>query len=160
MSTADTLSADERAAILALIAHGPIPRAACTDVLRYVQERHGYISDRLLGEVAPMLGMSAAEIDEVATFYNLIFRRPVGETVMFLCDSITCWMTGQQGLQAHLHRRLGIRPGETTADGKLTLLPIVCLGHCDHAPALLLGTALHGDLDCNKLDDLLCLERG
>jgi NADH-quinone oxidoreductase subunit E len=159
MSTAETLTPTERAAIVTLIAHGPAPRAACTDVLRYVQEQRRYVSDHVLGEVAMMLGTSIAEIDEVATFYNLLFRRPVGEAVLFLCDSITCWMMGQPELQAHLHRRLGIRPGETTGDGRVTLLPIVCLGHCDHAPAMLLGKALHGDLDCDKLDKLLCLER-
>jgi NADH-quinone oxidoreductase subunit E len=156
MSTGE-LSAAERAAIGDMIAQVPEPRAACTDALRYVQEQRGYIDDDRLGEIAALLGMSAAELDEVATFYNLIFRRPVGETVLFLCNSITCWMLGQPELAAHLHRRLGIRPGETTADGRLTLLPIVCLGHCDHAPAMLLGTALHGDLDREKLDDLLCL---
>ena len=159
MSTADSLTEAERAVIETLIAHGPVPRAACTDVLRYVQDQRCYITDDLLGEIGTMLDMSTAELDEVATFYNLIFRRPVGETVLFLCDSITCWMLGQPELQAHLHRRLGIRPGETTADGRLTLLPIVCLGHCDHAPAMLLGRALHGDLDRGKLDDLLCPER-
>jgi NADH-quinone oxidoreductase subunit E len=158
MSTADSLTEAERAVIGTLIAHGPVPRAACTDVLRYVQAQRRYITDDLLGDIGTMLDMSTAELDEVATFYNLIFRRPVGETVLFLCDSIACWMLGQPELLAHLHRRLGIRPGETTADGRLTLLPIVCLGHCDHAPAMLLGTALHGDLDRDKLDDLLCPE--
>jgi NADH-quinone oxidoreductase subunit E len=159
MSIADSLTEAELAVIKTLIAHGPVPRAACTDVLRYVQAQRRFITDALLGEIGVMLGMSTAELDEVATFYNLIFRRPVGETVLFLCDSITCWMLGQPELQAHLHRRLGIRPGETTADGRLTLLPIVCLGHCDHAPAMLLGTALHGDLDRDRLDELLCPER-
>jgi NADH-quinone oxidoreductase subunit E len=148
MSIADSLTEAELAVIKTLIAHGPVPRAACTDVLRYVQAQRRFITDALLGEIGVMLGMSTAELDEVATFYNLIFRRPVGETVLFLCDSITCWMLG-----------LGIRPGETTADGRLTLLPIVCLGHCDHAPAMLLGTALHGDLDRDRLDELLCPER-
>jgi NADH-quinone oxidoreductase subunit E len=159
MSIADSLTEAELAVIETLIEHGPVPRAACTDVLRYVQAQRRFITDALLGEIGVMLGMSTAELDEVATFYNLIFRRPVGETVLFLCDSITCWMLGQPELQAHLHRRLGIRPGETTADGRLTLLPIVCLGHCDHAPAMLLGTALHGDLDRDRLDELLCPER-
>jgi NADH-quinone oxidoreductase subunit E len=157
MSTAEPFSAAERATISSFIAHAPVPRAACTDVLRYVQEQRRYVSDHLLGQVAAMLHMSTAELDEVATFYNLIFRRPVGERVLFLCNSITCWMLGQPELQAHLQARLGIRPSETTADGKVTLLPIVCLGHCDHAPAMLLGSALHCDLDCEKLDGLLGL---
>jgi NADH-quinone oxidoreductase subunit E len=155
MSTADPLTTAERATITALIAHVPTPRAACTDVLRYVQSQRRFIDDQILHETATMLGMSAAELDEVATFYNLIFRRPVGEKVLFLCNGITCWMLGQPALQAHLQQRLGIKPGETTADGKITLLPIVCLGHCDHAPAMLLGDALHGDVDPEKLDALL-----
>jgi NADH-quinone oxidoreductase subunit E len=157
MSTVEPLSTAERENISVLIAQAHEKRAACTDVLRYVQARRRYIDDALVGEIAGLLGLSTAELDEVATFYNLIFRRPVGETVLFLCNSVTCWMLGQPELQAHLQRRLGINPGETTADGRLTLLPIVCLGHCDHAPAILLGDALHGDLDCAKLDNLLSL---
>jgi len=157
MSIVEPLSAAERADIFAHIAQAHEPRAACTDVLRYVQARRRYIDDGLLAEIAGLLGMSTAELDEVATFYNLIFRRPVGETVLFLCTSVTCWMLGQSALQAHLRQRLGVEPGETTADGRLTLLPIVCLGHCDHAPAMLLGEALHGDLDCARLDELLRL---
>jgi NADH-quinone oxidoreductase subunit E len=146
MSIAETLNAAEREAIAALVAREPSPRAAC------------YISDAILAEIAHLLGMSPAELDEVATFYNLIFRRPVGENVILLCNSVTCWMLGQPALAAHLRNRLGIKPGETTADGKYTLLPIVCLGHCDHAPAMLLGESLQGDLDTAKLDALLCLE--
>lgn len=157
MSTGEPLSAADRAAIDNLIAHAPEPRASCTDVLRYIQEQYGYVDDHRLQEVSRMLSMSAAELDEIATFYNLIFRRPVGERVLFLCNSITCWMLGQPKLQLHLQNRLGIQPGETTKDGQITLLPIVCLGHCDHAPAMLLGPTLHGDLDCKKLDQLLCL---
>ena len=160
MSTAEfSLSPAEREAITSLIAYAPTPRAACTDVLRYVQKQKRFVSDQSFVEIAPLLGMSVAELDEVATFYNLIFRHKVGESVLFLCNSVTCWMLGQPALEAHVLRRLGIKPGETSADGKVTLLPIVCLGHCDHAPAMLLDGALHGDLDCNKLDELLCLER-
>jgi NADH-quinone oxidoreductase subunit E len=159
MSTVETLSVVQRDAIKNIIVHAIEPRAAVTDVLRYVQNEMRFIDDRVLGEVAPLLGMSSAELDEVATFYNLIFRRPVGERVLFLCNSVTCWMLGQPQLQAYLQAQLGIRPGETTTDGKVTLLPIVCLGHCDHAPAMLLGDVLHGKVTCDRLDELLCLER-
>jgi NADH-quinone oxidoreductase subunit E len=109
----------------------------------------------VLAEIAALLGMSTAELDEVATFYNLIFRRPVGEKVVLLCDSITCWMLGRDALAVHITGTLGIKPGETTADGKFTLLPIVCLGHCDHAPALLLDGELHGDVTPAALDAML-----
>jgi NADH-quinone oxidoreductase subunit E len=160
MSTANVaLRTGEHDAIAGLIAHASTPRAACTDVLRYVQAQRGFVSDLMIAEIAPLLGMSVAELDEVATFYNLIFRRPVGETVLFLCNSVMCWMLGQPKLERHICQRLGIKPGETSADGKITLLPIVCLGHCDHAPAMLLNGALHGELDCTKLDAFLSLER-
>jgi NADH-quinone oxidoreductase subunit E len=161
MSTAEPpwgkLNAAERTAIAAIAAREPMPRAACISALRYVQKGRRFISDAILAEIAGLLGMPPAELDEVATFYNLIFRRPVGETVIFLCDSVTCWMLGQPALAAHMRARMGIKPGETTADGRYTLLPIVCLGHCDHAPAMLLGETLYGDLDTEKLDALLCL---
>jgi NADH-quinone oxidoreductase subunit E len=155
MSTAEFLTPAEREGIAALVAQGPEPRAASISALRYVQETRRYISDDILAEIAALLKMSVAELDEVATFYNLIFRRPVGETVILLCDSITCWMLGQPALVAHIGTRLGIKPGEISADGKYTLLPIVCLGHCDHAPAMLCGDVLHGDLSATKLDELL-----
>jgi NADH-quinone oxidoreductase subunit E len=162
MSTAEPqagpLTAAERADIAALVAREPAPRAACINALRQVQQNRRYISDAILAEIAGLLGMSTAELDEVATFYNLIFRRPVGEKVILLCDSVSCWMLGQPALAAHLRARLGLKPGQTTEDGRYTLLPIVCLGHCDHAPAMLLGDTLHGDLDPAKLDALLCLE--
>src|SRR5262249_28598428 len=95
------------------------------------------------------------ELDGVATFYNLIFRRPVGQHVILLCDSVSCWIMGYERLQTHLRTRLGITLGETTADGQFTLLPIPCLGTCDHAPALMIDDALYRDLDPEKLDLVL-----
>ena len=106
-----------------------------------------------------LLGMSAAELDSVATFYNLIFRKPVGKHVIFLCDSVSCWIMGRERVCTQLHQRLGISPGETTQDGDYTLLPIVCLGHCDHAPAMLIDETLYGDVDAAQLDALFGPER-
>jgi len=156
MSTADApFTAAERAALRDLIAQAPNPPAAATDALKYVQAERRYVSDAALAELAPMLGISTAALDEVATFYNLVFRKPVGEQVMFLCDSVSCWMLGRDELAKQIERRCGIRAGETTEDGRLTLLPIVCLGACDRAPALMLGERLHGPVDAAKLDALL-----
>ncbi len=159
MSTVEPqLSDGERAAIAEFTTLYPMKRAACIDALKYVQAGRRYISDDVLAEIAKLLEMSTAELDEVATFYNLIFRRPVGGTVILLCDSITCWMLGRDRIATHIGKRLGIKPGETSEDGKYTLLPIVCLGHCDHAPAMMLGETLHGDLDELRVDELLRLE--
>jgi NADH-quinone oxidoreductase subunit E len=91
----------------------------------------------------------------VATFYNLIFRKPVGKHVILLCDSVSCWIMGYTRLREHLQSRLGIRLGETTADGQFTFLPIVCLGTCDHAPAMMIEDELYRDLDPEKLDAVL-----
>lgn len=149
------LDGAERAAIAALIGHYPTARAAAIDALNYVQRRRRYVSDGVLREVAPLLGLTEAELDEIATFYNLIYRKPVGAHVILLCDSITCWITGREALARHIERTIGIRQGQTSEDGKFTLLPIVCLGHCDHAPAMMVGTTLHGDVDAESLNRIL-----
>jgi len=156
MSIADApLDAGERAAVADMVAQAATPRAACIDALKYVQARRRYVSDPALAELAGLLGMSTAELDEVATFYNLIFRRPVGETVILLCDSVSCWMLGRAHVAAGIAARLGIGPGETSADGRFTLLPIVCLGACDRAPVMMIGDVLHGNVDDARLDSLL-----
>ena len=144
-----------RQEITALAEAAETKRAAGLDALKVVQKRFGYISDPHLAEVAALLDMTPAELDGVATFYNLIFRRPVGRHVILLCDSVACWIMGEGGARAQLHERLGIRPGETTADGRFTLLPIVCLGHCDHAPAMMVDEDQYGDLDSARLDAIL-----
>jgi NADH-quinone oxidoreductase subunit E len=95
------------------------------------------------------------EVEGVATFYNLIFRQPVGRHVILLCDSVSCWITGYHGILDHLQAVLGISLGETTPDGRFTLLPIACLGCCDHAPALMVDDDLHLDLTPERVDALL-----
>ena len=141
--------------IAAIAQHAEQKRAACTDALKLVQKHFGFISDQHLAEVAALLEMTPAELDGVATFYNLIFRRPVGRHVILLCDSVACWVMGEAAARAQLRERLGINPGETTADGRFTLLPIVCLGHCDHAPAMMVDEDQYGDLDAARLDAIL-----
>jgi NADH-quinone oxidoreductase subunit E len=158
MSTADAgtgLRPDEVRAVTDLAARYPNRRAACIEALRLVQRRHRWVSDRVIVELAPLLDMTPDELEAVATFYNLVFRRPVGRHVVLLCDSVSCWIMGCDALRDRIESRLGIRPGATTVDGRFTLLPIVCLGHCDHAPAMMIGDELHGDLDAGRLDALL-----
>jgi NADH-quinone oxidoreductase subunit E len=158
MSTVEQLTEAERAEIMALARSHETKRSACIEVLKYVQMHYRWVSDHHLGEIAALLEMSRAELDGVATFYNLIFRRPVGKHIIFLCDSISCWIMGRDAVCAHFRQRLGIGPGETTTDGVYTLLPIVCLGHCDHAPAMLLDDTLHGDVDTVRVDKLLGIQ--
>jgi NADH-quinone oxidoreductase subunit E len=133
----------------------PTRKAASLEALSVVQKHRGWISDESLREIAEYLEMSPHELDSVATFYNLVFRKPVGRHVILVCDSISCWVMGYERLVTHLNEKLGIRWGETTDDQRFTLLPIPCLGTCDHAPALMIDNDLHRDLDEDGLDDIL-----
>lgn len=131
------------------------PQAACIDALRIVQRRRGWISDAVLAETARVLGVSPATLDGIATFYNLIFRKPVGRHVIMLCDSVSCYLTGYDEILAHLKTRLGIGYGETTVDKRFTLLPICCIGDCDHAPSMRVDEDYHGDLTPERIDKIL-----
>jgi NADH-quinone oxidoreductase subunit E len=141
------LSEAEQRAIEAEAAHYPQRRAVAIDALKIVQEHRGYISDETMAEVADYLGLTRDELDGVATFYNLLHRKPVGRNVIWICDGVSCWLTGYGRLRRQLEQTLGIKEGETTADGRFTLLPIVCLGACDHAPVCMVNGDLHHDLD-------------
>lgn len=149
------LSDVERKEIEAELAHYEYKRAACIEALKILQRHRRWISDEGLRDLAQILDMSVDELDNVATFYNLIYRQPVGENVILLCDSISCWLMGYERVRNHLQERLGIGLGETTADDRFTLLPMVCLGTCDHAPAMMIGEELYRDLDEEKIDRIL-----
>lgn len=149
------LSPEERQAIETELAHYPHKRAVCIEALQIVQRHRGWVSDEALADIAAFLEMSREDLDGVATFYNLIFRAPVGRHVVLLCDSVTCWIMGADRVCEQLTQRLGVELGETTADGRFTALPIVCLGACDHAPVMMVGDDLHQDLDEQKLDAIL-----
>ena len=103
--------------------------------------------------------MTADELEAIATFYPFIFRQPVGRHIIFVCDSVTCWIMGCDGILEHITNRLGIAPGETSRDGRFTLLPVSCVGRCDHAPVLMIDRDYHSDLDKDKLDRILDLYR-
>ena len=149
------LSDIERQEIEAELPHYPDKRAACVEALKIIQRHHGWVSDERLKSLAVMLDMTPDELDGVATFYNLIYRKPVGRHVVLLCNSISCWIMGYEQMRAHMKARLGVDLGQTTADQRFTLLPIVCLGACDHAPAMMVDDDLHHDLTPEKVDDIL-----
>lgn len=152
------LSDEELREINAEIAHVPYRAAVAIDALKIVQAHRGWVSDESLRAIARHLEMSAEELDGIATFYNLIFRRPVGERVILLCDSISCWIKDCSQLRRQVIERLGIQPGETTADNRYTLLPVTCLGACDKAPVMMVGEDLHTDVDEPALDRIFASE--
>jgi len=152
------LSAEEIKEIEHELSHYEQPSAATIEALKIVQKHRGWVSDEAVKAIAERLKTSAADVDSVATFYNLIFRKPVGRHVIFVCDSVSCYVMGYDGLRAKLEKKLGIKYGQTTADKRFTLLPICCLGTCDRAPAMLVDQDLHRgleNLDEATLDELL-----
>lgn len=150
----ETLSESEIAAIEEECAHLPDRQSAAIDALMIVQEHRGWVSDASLFAIARLLGMSAEALDAVATFYNRIYRQPVGRHVVMLCDSVSCYIMGADHLAEQVKAHLGIDFGETTPDDRFTLLPIPCLGACDHAPTMLVGEALILDVQGDRLDEI------
>ncbi len=150
------LSSDERREIEAEMARYPTRQAVCVDALKIVQQhRGGWVSDEALRDVAEFLQMTLDELDGVASFYNLIFRRPVGRHVVLVCNSVSCWMLGADRVSRAVADASGTSPGGTSGDGRFTLLPIVCLGACDRAPVMMVGDDLHGDVDPSRVPQLL-----
>ena len=139
-----SLTDEERRELEELLPHYPDRRAAADSALRALQRRRRWLSDESLADLGEFLGMSAAELDSLATFANMLFRQPVGRHVVLLCDSFACWSLGYDGLRAAVEAQLGVGLGETTRDGRFTLLPIVCLGACDRGPAMMVDADLHG----------------
>jgi len=142
----------ERREIEQEIAHYPERRAGAVDALMLLQRRRGWISDESLQDLAHLLGMTREDVEGVATFYSLIFRRPVGRHVVFLCDSISCWIKGSERIRGQFKRDYGTAMGETTKDGRFTVLPIACLGHCERAPAMMIDEDVYGDVAPEELD--------
>jgi NADH-quinone oxidoreductase subunit E len=134
------------------IAH---PHELIVDLLRAIQAHHGWVPDAGVLLTAETLGVLPIEVEEVATFYDKIFRRQVGRRVIHVCDSICCWATGAGMIAEHLQTSLGIGLGETTADGLFTLLPTCCLGACGDAPAMMIGLTTYGHLTPEKIDRIL-----
>jgi NADH-quinone oxidoreductase subunit E len=151
----EILTAEEKKLIDKAISEVPVKKAAGIEALKIVQERRRWISDDSLKAVAAYMEMSPEELDSVATFYNLIFRRPVGRHIILVCDSISCWVMGYENILQRLTEQLDIQLGETTRDGRFTLLPNCCLGTCDCAPALMIDNDLYRNLTAEMLNEIL-----
>jgi NADH-quinone oxidoreductase subunit E len=131
------------------------PRELAVDMMVALQNHYGYLTDEALQEGADLLGMTTLEMEELATFYDFIFREPVGKYVIMVCDSVVCWMNGYASVVDHLCSRLGIQLGETTEDKLFSLLPVACIGYCDRSPAMLVNRRVYGFLTPERIDEIL-----
>ena len=129
--------------------------AAGIEALKVVQQHRGWISDDSLIAIAQCLNISSAQLEGVATFYNLIYRQKVGHHVIHLCDSISCHLTGYEEILKVIKRHLNIDYGQTTTDGQFTLLSNACLGSCDKSPAMMINDQHYQSLTAESVVAIL-----
>jgi NADH-quinone oxidoreductase subunit E len=149
------LTGDEIKEIQEEIKLYPYSSAACIGALLIVQNQRSWISDESIQDIAEILGMSPDEVDSVASFYTRIYRKPVGRNVILICDSVSCMIMGYESIYDYISKKLGIVFGETTVDGRFTLLSNTCLGDCDHAPAMMINNDHYHNLKTEMIDSLL-----
>jgi NADH-quinone oxidoreductase subunit E len=130
-------------------------RAAVVEAMHILQRHRGWVPDECLSDLGVLVDMSPEEIDSVATSCNFIFREETGRHMVMVCNSVSCWITGHEQLRDGLIQRLGVQPGQTTPDGRFTLLPVECLGACDQAPCMLIDDDLYGPVEVDQIDGIL-----
>lgn len=133
----------------------PDKQAVGLEALKIVQKHQGWVSDESLLAVSRFLDIPVSDLEGVATFYNLIYRRPVGRNVMLFCNSVSCWIMGCDSIKDHIKEKLNIDFGETSECGNFTLLPVPCLGDCDRAPTMMVGDDLHRNLTPESIDRII-----
>ncbi len=148
------LNAEEIAEIEHEMELYPDKRAVGLEALKIVQKHQGWVSDESLLAIASYLDIPVADLEGVATFFNLVYRRPVGRKVILFCNSVSCWIMGCDSIKEQIEHRLGIDFGETSEDGDFTLVPVPCLGDCDRAPVMMVGDDLHRNLTPEKIDQI------
>ncbi len=141
--------------IVEVAANYPTPRSAVMPALHLAQEHYGYLPQEALIEVAEALSVPKVSVLEIATFYSLYHTKPIGQCHLQLCTNISCMLRGAEVLQKQLEQRLDIHCGETTEDGQFTLTKVVCLGACEQAPVMRVNDEYIGNLDSEKLEELI-----
>lgn len=131
------------------------PREKVVDVMYLLQNHFGYLCDEAVEHTARFLGMTPLEVEELATFYDYIYREPVGRFVIHVCDGVVCWMHHETDIFRHLCQRLGVGIGETTPDGLFTVLPASCIGDCHNGPSMLINGRFYGKLTPARVDEIL-----
>ncbi len=133
----------------------PRKRSALIPALQLAQKEAGYISSEIMCEIARMFSLTPNEVNEVASFYTMLHKQPVGKYVIQVCTNISCLLCNAELIMDHLVRRLGIRPGQTSPDKKYTLMEVECLGSCGTSPVIQINEDYYEDLTLEKLDKIL-----
>ena len=144
-----------RAEFERLLTRYPDRKAVILPALHLAQKEFGYVSDEAIAYIAGLVGTSSSEIEGVATFYTMYNRKPVGKYHVQICRNISCSLLGAEHLIEHVSKKLGVRPGETTPDGKFTLAKVECLGSCGTAPVMQVNDEYHENLTVESIDRIL-----
>ncbi|MCD6299830.1 MAG: NADH-quinone oxidoreductase subunit NuoE [Dehalococcoidales bacterium] len=124
-------------------------------LLKEAQDKHGYLSREILAELAESLNLSLSDVYGVASFYSFLFTKPLGRNVIRVCKSLPCYLKNSQIIMDYIEKEIGIRPGETTSDGKFSFELTNCIGACDKAPAMMINQDVYGDLTPEKVSQIL-----
>jgi NADH-quinone oxidoreductase E subunit len=149
------ISQQARERMRALAARYPVARSALLPALHIAQAEEGYITQAGLEAVAEVLNLTTDDVKSVATFYTMYYQRPRGQKVLSVCTGISCYLRGCDALVAHLEKRLRIKRGETTADGRFTLECAECLASCGTAPVLQVNGEFVEQVTAEMIDALL-----
>lgn len=133
----------------------PSKRSALLPALYIVQREYGYVTPEGIDYVGNLMGLSAAQIKEVASFYLMLFLNPVGKNVVWVCHNLSCTLCGAEEIIRHLEKKLGIKVGETTSDKKFTLLRQECLASCDTAPVMQVNDEYEENLTLQRVDEII-----
>ena len=152
---APQFTAEQLAEVRRLQGLYPDKRGALLPVLHLAQDTFGYVSLEVEEYVAGLFDLSPAHVHEVVTFYTLFFQQPKGRHVVAVCQTLSCHLMGAKGIIEHLKARLGVEDGETTPDGKTTLLAVECLCACEGAPMMQVDDRYEVNLTSQKVDQIL-----
>ncbi len=123
--------------------------------LRRIQDDRGFVADSDIADLTAYLGVPRIQIEEVLAHYTQFRRAPIGRWHLQACRNLSCSMRGAEGVIEHLSGKLGIAPGQTTADGRFTLSTVECLGSCGTAPVVMVNEAYHENMSAARLDALI-----
>ncbi|MDQ2818766.1 MAG: NAD(P)H-dependent oxidoreductase subunit E [Candidatus Eremiobacteraeota bacterium] len=139
----------------ALIEEHGNAQGALIPFLQYCQEEDGYVTAQAISDAATLIGMTDGQVESIASFYSLLFQRPVGKHIIQVCRTLSCMLGGADQLQDHIRARLDVRNGETTPDGLFTYEEVECLAACDKAPCLQHNLQYHYNVTADGFDRLL-----
>ncbi|BGI51352.1 MAG: NADH-quinone oxidoreductase subunit NuoE [Buchnera aphidicola (Ceratovacuna japonica)] len=131
------------------------PEASVVESLKFVQKRLRWISLDVMNEISRIISVPVSKIESIATFYNHIFRKPVGKNIVKYCDGVVCYINGYKKIKNVISKHLKIKPGQTTKDNKFTLIPICCLGNCNNSPTIMINENLFSNVNITSSIDIL-----